>query len=89
MPGAPGQPDTKTASLATGSATTDIVTITWSGANDGGSPITSYIVQVKDNNGVFKTADSCSSSLATTCEISYQTLNIDPFNLPWGSKIVS
>ncbi len=63
------------------------ITITWVAPLDGGSPITSYTVAIKNSIGSFST-ESVNCDVATTsCTIPISVLQAAPYNLAWGASI--
>ncbi len=68
--------------------------ISWSAPFNGGSPLTSYTVLIRNADAINYSAEltSCDGSNPTilnsaTCNIPIATLQQPPFNLPWGSSI--
>lgn len=70
----------------------EIVQITWETPDNGGSPISGYkvLIQQSDNQFVEELVNcDMSSSILTTCQIPVSLLRTGPFNLDWGSEVVS
>jgi hypothetical protein len=68
------------------------VTVTWTVANDGGSPITGYIITIRESDKTtFSRSASCdmTSSTLTTCTIPALAFTEEPFNLLWSSNIIA
>ena len=70
-----------------------LVVIQWS-VLDRGSPVTDYLVELRQRDGLTFTADSvnCKSNdptvLATlSCTIPFSKLITEPYNLPYGSSV--
>ncbi len=80
-PSAPAKPET--------SVNTNIsVTITWIAPDYNGSPITGYIVAIRQNDGVTYTTESVNcSGLSTKCTVPISVLLAAPYYLPWGASI--
>jgi hypothetical protein len=72
----------------------DFVKISWTIPFDGSSPVTSYKVKIRQNDGVTFTEDlvDCDglqpSIIATlSCNVPIATLIVSPYNLAWGSDV--
>ena len=69
----------------------DDVIVNWITPDNGGSPITGYIVTIRQSDGVTFTSETSNcnmiSSPATTCTIPVTALKAAPFSLPWGSHV--
>lgn len=68
------------------------VQIIWNSPDNGGSAITSYIIQIRMNDGITFTTVTCIESLAniialTQCTVPISTLTTAPISLSWGSSI--
>jgi hypothetical protein len=67
------------------------VIVSWTAPDNSGSPITGYIVSIRESDDATFTVDSVncdmSSSTLTTCTIPAATLRINSYNLAWGSSV--
>lgn len=70
------------------------VRISWTAPNSNGSPITKYLIQIKQSDGVTysESVAYCDGSLATIrsnarCDVPISSLIVSPFSLPWGSSV--
>jgi hypothetical protein len=70
------------------------VTFTWTLPSDGGSPITSYRIWIREEDETAFTQEltDCNGSIATiidelSCTVRITQLLVAPFHLPWGSSI--
>ncbi len=70
------------------------VTISWTAPNNGGSPITSYSISVRESNlSTYSTqltnCDGTDAAIfaAMSCTIPISVLQSAPFNLPWGASV--
>ena len=90
---AASRPNTPSAPTTSVISNTSVV-ITWAAMNNGGSPITSYTITIRQIDGVTYTTElgNCNGSSpsvvsALSCTIPIATLTSSPFNLPWGSSV--
>ena len=90
---AAAKPSAPTAPITSVISNTSVV-ITWVPPITGGSPITAYSITIRQSDGITYTTElaSCNGSnsaiiLTATCTIPVATLQVSPFNLPWGSSI--
>lgn len=70
----------------------DDVIISWTEPDNGGSPITSYTVYIRESNGVTFTTELsyCDGSdyvETRQCTIPVAVLRAEPFNLEWGASV--
>ena len=69
------------------------ISISWSAPYDGGSPITSYVIQIQRSDNVSYAENSyCLGTnleiLTTTqCTVTIDSIKAAPFTLPWGSHV--
>ncbi len=69
------------------------VQIVWSKPDTGGSPITSYKIEIQISDGSYitdlTTCDGSSATIITnlSCNILISRLRGAPYNLPWGASI--
>ena len=67
--------------------------ISWIPPFDQGSPITSYTIYIRQNDGVsYSLEPFCDGATASTisaaqCSVPVGILRTSPYNLPWGSRI--
>jgi hypothetical protein len=68
--------------------------VTWVAPYDGGSPITSYVIQLLQSDGVtfsenMLDCNGTKSSVVstTTCTVPIASMRATPYSLPWGSNI--
>lgn len=71
----------------------NVVVISWQ-CDDRGSPITAYLVQIRESNGITFTTefvnckeDKASVLTQSSCSVPITTLLNAPYNLPYGSSI--
>jgi len=71
----------------------DDVIVSWTAPDNGGSPITGYIVTIRKSDQLTFSEEltNCdmSASTAVTCTIPALTLREAPFNLLWGAQIIA
>ena len=70
-----------------------MVVVSWD-VNNGGSPITNFVVQIRESDGLTYTAESvaCKSDDSTvlstkSCTIPIPTLRAEPYSLPFGTSV--
>jgi hypothetical protein len=84
----PAQPLVPTTSF---DALTDSIVTSWQSPDDGGSPITSFIIEFRHSDGTsFSTEPvNCDGSdpAQLSCQIPAVVLNTTPFNLAWGDSV--
>jgi hypothetical protein len=87
-------PDTPLAPTTSFDAAADTVTVVWLSPDNGGSPITSYMIYFIESDGFTYTTQltDCDGSdadimSALSCTIPSISLHEDPFNLPWASSV--
>ncbi len=65
--------------------------ISWAAPDNGGSPITGYIVKIRQSDATTFSIDTVncemSTSTATTCTIPVTALRAAPFSLDWGTNV--
>jgi hypothetical protein len=85
IPAQPVQPTT------VWSLSPDVITVTWSAPDDGGSPITGYEVTFRENDAATYSVETSncdmSLSLETTCVVPVAAVRASPFSLDWGSSV--
>ena len=72
----------------------DLVTITWTIPFDGSTPVTGYIIKIRQSDGITFTEDitDCNgleSQIITSmsCSVPITTLKASPYSLPWGASV--
>lgn len=69
--------------------------ISWDLPDNGGSPITAYLIEILKSDGLSYAVDSTCDGTTTavrdfrTCAVPITNLMAAPFTLPWGAKIVA
>jgi len=67
------------------------VIISWAAPDDGGSPITGYIITIRTSDQITFQSELTHCDLlmstATICTVPVTVLRAAPFNLPWGSSV--
>lgn len=69
------------------------VLITWNAPYDGGSPILSYTISIRESDYfTYSTTAECDGTDATIisetqCRVTFDALIVFPFELPWGSSV--
>lgn len=69
----------------------DDVIVTWTAPNDGGSPITGFIVTFRQSDELTFSPETVNcdmtSSTDVTCTLPVSVLKAEPFSLPWGASV--
>jgi len=69
----------------------DNVIVTWTAPDNGGSPVTGYMITIRLSDSVTYSEDltdcDMTASTSTTCTIPVIALRASPFSLAWGSSV--
>jgi hypothetical protein len=71
----------------------DKIQVSWTAPHNGHTPITSFLVEIRQQDGLtFSTTSLCDGADATTmsnkyCQVDIGTLRSDPFLLDWGEVV--